>query len=119
MTSARVWNRVRMVAGAAAAAVLGVAPHALHHASPLAGAAIFAGAAGTAIFGALGLLAAVPMLMRIRRRSGSWRRPVAMLALFAALFVLSTTVVGPGIIGDPGGNEPGPSEPANHEEHQR
>ena len=117
-------GRIRLFAGAAAAAVLGVAPHVLHHAGPLAGAAIFAGAAGTALFGALGLLAAVPMLAKMHRRTGSWRAPVAALALFVALFTVSTTVVGPAISGNGGDDSPAREAPAApsrggaaHEEH--
>jgi hypothetical protein len=37
----------------------------------LAGAALLAGATGRLLFGALGFLLAVPMLVRLRRRSGS------------------------------------------------
>jgi hypothetical protein len=57
------------------AAVLGAAPHVLHHVGPLAGAALLAGATGKLLFGALGFLLAVPMLRRLRRRTGSWRVP--------------------------------------------
>lgn len=80
-------------------AVSGVAPHVLHHVGPLAGAALLAGATGTALFGALGLLLSVPFLLRIRRRFGSWRAPVIALMIFAAAFVLSSQVIGPAIRG--------------------
>ena len=116
-------HRVRLAAGAAGAAVFGVAPHVLHHAGPLAGAAIFAGAAGTVLFGALGLVAAIPMLVRLHRRTGSWRTPLAVLALFAALFTVSSTVVGPAITGDadddtPPAVEQRPGAPrSGHESH--
>ena len=66
-----------MAAASVGAALLGAAPHVLHHAGPLAGAALFAGVGGTLLFGALGLAAATPLLLRMRRRSGSWRRPAA------------------------------------------
>ena len=36
------------------AAIAGIAPHLLHHAGPLAGSALLAGAAGTALFGIAG-----------------------------------------------------------------
>ena len=39
------------------AAVLGAAPHVLHHAGPLAGAALLAGVSGKLLFGALALMA--------------------------------------------------------------
>jgi hypothetical protein len=116
-------RRIRLVAGAVAAAVLGVAPHVLHHVGPLAGAAIFAGAAGTALFGAIGLLAAVPMVLKMHRRTRSWRAPVAALALFAALFTVSTTLVGPAVSGESGDDAPAREAPApsrddvEHEEH--
>ena len=114
----RVWRRARLIAGAVGAAVLGVAPHVLHHVGPLAGAALLAGAAGTVLFGVLGLLAAVPMLLRMRRRTGSWRAPGAALALFTALFVVSTTIVGPAIAGDEGDATPVREAPAPaHGEH--
>jgi len=78
-------------------AVSGVAPHVLHHVGPLAGAAILAGAAGTALFGALGFLLSIPFLLRMRRRFDSWRAPAIALAVFAAAFTLSTVVIGPAI----------------------
>ena len=92
--------RLRLAASSVIAAVLGVAPHVLHHAGPLAGAALFAGLGGTVLFGALGFVAAAPMLLRMRRRNGSWRAPAAVLALFATVFAMSSFVVGPAIAGD-------------------
>jgi hypothetical protein len=112
-------SRLRVLAGSVAAAVLGAAPHILHHVGPLAGAAIFAGAAGTALFGAIGLVAAVPLLLRVHRRTGSWRRPAALLALFAALFAVSTAVVGPAVSGDEKADDALPAAPADHQEHHR
>lgn len=91
--------RLRVVAGSVAAAVLGAAPHVLHHAGPLAGAALFAGAGGTLLFGAAGLAASAPMLWKIHARTGSWWAPGAALALFATLFALSSFVVGPTLTG--------------------
>ena len=88
-----------MAAASVGAALLGAAAHVLHHAGPLAGAALFAGVGGTLLFGALGLAAATPLLLRMRRRSGSWRRPAAALALFTALFALSSFVVAPALTG--------------------
>ena len=80
-------------------AVGGVAPHVLHHVGPLVGTALVAGAGGTALFGFLGLAASVPMLLRLRRRFGSWRAPSIALVVFAAMFLLSSLVVGPLISG--------------------
>lgn len=51
--------------------VTGLLPHVLHHIGLLAGTALVAGSGGTALFGALGLLASVPMLVRLYRRFGS------------------------------------------------
>jgi hypothetical protein len=108
------------------AAVLGLAPHVLHHAGPLAGAALFAGAEGSLIFGALGFVLAVPFLLRMRRRFGSWRAPLAALALFATAFSISTFVVGPAITGNGDDSTSSPAEPqrpgqpaseADHEGH--
>jgi hypothetical protein len=45
-------GRVRTTARAVAVAVLGAAPHVLHHAGPLAGAALLAGATGRVLFAA-------------------------------------------------------------------
>ncbi len=61
---ARVWGAV--VAGLGV--VTGIAPHVLHHAGPLAGAALLAGFGGKAIFFALGLVLSLPMLRRLCRR---------------------------------------------------
>ena len=65
---------------AAVAAVLGLAPHVLHHAGLLAGSALIAGTGGALLFGAVGFLAAIPFLLRARRRCGNWRVPGALLA---------------------------------------
>ncbi|WP_205802056.1 hypothetical protein [Micromonospora thermarum] len=101
--------------------VLGLAPHLLHHVGALAGTALVAGAGGTALFGALGLAASVPMLWRLRRRFNSWWAPGIALAVFAAMFSLSAFVVGPLISGgaeeSPGGGvtpAPAPSEHSGH-----
>lgn len=91
--------RVAALVSSAVAAVLGIAPHVLHHAGPLAGAALLAGAGGALLFGVIGLVAAIPFLLRVRRRCGNWRVPGALLALFAAVFSISTFVIGPALSG--------------------
>ena len=101
-------GRLRAALATAGAAVLGAAPHVLHHAGPLAGAALLAGAGGTLLFGALGFLAAVPMLRRLRRRTGSWRVPGALLAVMAAMFTFSSLVIGPALTS----SDDEPSNPA-------
>ncbi|MCT2277801.1 hypothetical protein M3G91_09205 [Micromonospora chalcea] len=90
-------------------ALVGLAPHVLHHVGALAGTALVAGAGGTVLFGVVGLVASVPMLWRLRRRFNSWWAPSIALVVFAAMFSLSTFVVGPLISGGgdtaPGGGE--------------
>jgi hypothetical protein len=88
------------------AAVTGIAPHVLHHAGPLAGTALVAGAGGQALFGAIGFIATIPMLLRLHRRFGTWVAPGLALAVFAAVFSFSTFVIGPRIAGDAGRTDP-------------
>jgi hypothetical protein len=92
---ARLWN----LAVAAWGAVTGVAPHVLHHVGPLAGTALVAGAGGQLLFGAVGLAATTPMLLKLYRRFGTWLAPAIALAAFAAVFSSSTLVIGPRISG--------------------
>jgi hypothetical protein len=80
--------------------VFGLAPHLLHHAGWIAGAAVIAGAGGTLIFAAAGLIAMVPMLMRLRRRFGWWGAG-ATLAAYAVMFGVSAALVGPALSGGP------------------
>lgn len=117
-------RRLKLAASGAVAAFLGLLPHILHHAGPLAGAALFAGVGGSLLFGAIGLITAVPFLVRMKRHCGSWRRPLATLVLFAALFSVSTFAIGPALTGDdPEDAKPGstPAErqaaPGGHDEH--
>ena len=120
--------RQRTVAllSSAVSAVLGLLPHVLHHVGPLAGAALLAGTAGTLLFGAIGLVAAVPFLLRVHRRCGNWRVPAALLALFAVMFSISAFVIGPAITGsdDASSNQSSPSEsaptlPEGHDAHHQ
>ena len=110
------WLRQRWNAATGAlGVVLGLVPHVLHHVGSLAGTALVAGSGGTALFGALGLVLSVPMLLRLRRRFGSWTAPAMGLAIFAAMFALSTWVIGPAISG---AAEPGPTAPTvDHSSH--
>jgi hypothetical protein len=107
-------------------AIVGLLPHVLHHVGPLAGAALLSGAAGTALFGAIGLAASVPFLVRLHRRFGTWRAPAIALALFAAMFSLSSFVIGPAISARdgppptaPARDDPRPPapEPPGHDQH--
>ncbi|GGG62143.1 hypothetical protein GCM10011374_26590 [Kocuria dechangensis] len=101
-------------------AVLGLLPHVLHHVGVLAGMALIAGSGGTLVFGVLGLAASVPLLLRLRRRFGTWWAPAVGLLVFAALYSLSAFVIGPLISGSatvdvPGGEEsPAPSHNPDH-----
>jgi hypothetical protein len=122
-------DRVRATLAAVGAAVLGAAPHVLHHAGPLAGAALLAGVGGKLLFGALGFLLAIPMLRRLHRRHGSWAVPGGVLALMAVVFTLSSFVIGPALT-DSGGGSTTPAtksvpsapqgvSPSEHEAHHR
>ncbi|MCG7284751.1 hypothetical protein MHY85_02035 [Cellulomonas sp. ACRRI] len=92
-------------------AVLGIVPHLLHHIGPLVGTAVVAGSGGTALFAVLGLLASLPMLRRLHRRTGSLWAPAIALVLFIGAFAVSTFVVGP-LISDIG------SAPAGEDVHE-
>ena len=94
------------------AALTGVAPHVLHHVGPLAGTALVAGAGGQVLFGVIGLVATLPMLLRLYRRFGTWVAPAIALAVFAAVFSFSTFVIGPRISG-----AVEPAEPVSATEH--
>lgn len=65
----------RWSVGAVLGAALGLAPHLLHHVGLLAGTALLAGLGGTVLFGALGLVAMLPMLLRLQRRFDNWWAP--------------------------------------------
>jgi len=125
--SSRGPQRLRAAVAPVGAAVMGAAPHVLHHAGPLAGAAMLAGATGKLLFGAVGFVLAIPMLRRLRRRTGSWRVPGGALAVMAVVFAFSSFVIGPALTGDderaaPAKTVPGAPagvSPAEHESHHR
>ncbi|MET3141350.1 UNVERIFIED_ORG: hypothetical protein ABIB19_000204 [Arthrobacter sp. UYEF10] len=104
------WHTVVGVVGL----VMGLLPHVLHHIGLLAGTALVAGSGGTALFGALGLLASIPMLVRLYRRFGSWVAPALGLLVFAAMFSLSAFVIGPAISGTGGDVNPAPVPTVDH-----
>lgn len=97
-------------------AVVGVAPHVLHHVGPLVGTALVAGAGGTALFGVLGLAASVPMLIKLRRRFSSWWAPAIALMLFTTMFLFSSFVIGPQISGRSEPARPGVTD-VQHDQH--
>ena len=114
--SAPSWLRERWNAGTGAVGVLvGLAPHVLHHVGVLAGTALVAGSGGTALFGALGLILSIPILLRLHRRFGSWTAAAIGLMAFTAMFALSTWVIGPAISGS---GDTGPLLPSiDHSSH--
>ena len=65
-------------------------PHVLHHAGLIAGAALLSGVAGGVAFALLGLLAVVPIALRLHRRTGGWRAPAIAVAAFALMFAVMT-----------------------------
>lgn len=93
--------RARLRAGLLAiwAGVTGAALHVLQHVGLRAGTALVAGAGGQIVFAAAGFVATVPMLRRLRRRTGTWKVPELALVAFAAIFAFSTVVVGPALSG--------------------
>ncbi|MEU7773550.1 hypothetical protein AB0C44_19710 [Micromonospora taraxaci] len=101
----------RWSVGAVVGATMGLAPHLLHHLGLFAGAALLAGATGTVLFGVLGVAAMTPMVLRLRRRFGTWWAPGVALLLFAAMFATSSLVIGPALRGT-GSDTPRP-DPAH------
>lgn len=98
--------------------VMGIVPHVLHHVGLLAGTALVAGSGGTALFGVLGLLASIPLLLRLRRRFNTWRAPAIGVLVFAAMFSASTFVIGPAISGSGNANPaPVPVPSVSHQGH--
>jgi len=107
-----VWNVLTGLVGG----VVGLVPHVLHHIGLLAGTALVAGSGGTALFGVVGLVASVPMLLRLYRRFGTWRAPAVGLGVFALMFAVSTFVIGPAISDQ--SDRPAPTAPAvGHDGH--
>lgn len=98
--------------------IVGLAPHVLHHIGLLAGTALVAGSGGTILFGLIGVAASIPLLLRLKKRFGSWWAPIIGLAAFAIMFSLSAFVIGPAITN--GGSLPPidqPSPSPQHTEH--
>ncbi|TDC80873.1 hypothetical protein E1193_16445 [Micromonospora sp. KC606] len=110
----------RWSVGAVLGAAAGLAPHLLHHVSLFAGTALLAGLGGTALFAVLGLATMAPMLIRLRRRFGTWWAPGIAMLLFAAMFAGSTLVIGPALRGAVDDTpQPGPSHSTPAGEHTR
>ena len=107
--------RIGAAFSAAVGVVAGAAPHVLHHVGPIAGAALLAGTGGTFLFGGIGFVLTIPMLLRLRRRFGTWAAPGVALALFAVAFTVSTLWIGPAIRGGSGGSSG--EQPVDHSSH--
>ena len=98
------------------AAISGIAPHVLHHVGPLAGTALLAGSAGTVLFGLAGFALSIPMLLRLRRRFGTWMAPAVASVIISSVYLFSALVVGPVITGSQGGTA-APSEGPSASDH--
>lgn len=113
---ARIWG----AAVGVWAAIVGAAPHVLHHAGPLSGAAIVSGTTGRLVFAMAGFVLTIPLLRGIRRHTGSWRAPLVALVVFATIYVLSSVVIGPRLTGSSSESNTQSSAPrhsADHDEH--
>jgi hypothetical protein len=62
------------------------------------------------LFAGIGFVLTVPMLLKLRKRFGSWVAPGVALALFAIMFTISTLWIGPALRGD-GGSGDSPADP--------
>lgn len=110
--------RVRSIVGAAFGALLGLAPHVLHHIGLIAGATFVVGAGGNALFFLVGLIFSIPLLRTLYRKFSTWRAPAIAIAVFTALFSVSAFVVGPAITGGEAPNDgPQPPTPSHAEHH--
>ena len=99
-------------------AAVGLAPHVLHHVGFLVGTAFVAGSGGTALFGSLGAVAALPLLRRLYKRFRTWRAPAMGAVIFSGMFAFSSLVIGPLVSGSSGGDKPAPTSPASpHQSH--
>ena len=114
---ARAWSALLAAWGA----LIGVLPHVLHHVGPLAGAALLAGTGGRLLFAGIALAVSIPFLVRIYRRFRTWLAPAIALAVMAAMFSLSSFVIGPAITGGQDGAKPKPGtqQPAGHAGHHK
>ncbi|MHA6511424.1 hypothetical protein [Tessaracoccus sp. Z1128] len=85
------WAGTRATVGA----LMGLAPHVMHHIGFLAGAALLTGVLGNTVLYVVGLALSIPLLRRLRRRFGTWKAPAMGMAVFTGLFALSAFVIGP------------------------
>lgn len=115
----RALRTLATAASGAVAVISGIAPHVLHHVGPLAGTALLAGAGGTVLFGVAGFALSIPMLLRLRRRFGTWAAPAVASAIFTGVYLFSALVVGPALTAAPAAVEAPAStpSPSGHAEH--
>ena len=118
-TGVRAARTAATVVSGTVAAISGIAPHVLHHVGPLAGTALLAGAGGTVLFGIAGFALSIPMLLRLRRRFGTWVAPTVASAIFTGVYLFSALVVGPALTAEPAAAEEPASTPlpSGHAEH--
>lgn len=103
-----IWAGLRAAVGA----LMGLAPHVMHHIGLIAGAALLTGALGNSVLYAVGLLLSIPLLNRLRRRFNTWRAPILGVAAFTVLFWVSVFVIGPLINPSGAQGAPRPDIPA-------
>jgi predicted PurR-regulated permease PerM len=65
------------------------------------------------VFATVGFVAAIPFLRRLHRRFQTWRAPAIALAVFAAMFSLSSFVIGPAIAGGDESSPPAVEQPGD------
>lgn len=97
---ARWSSRLAATVSSVIGGISGLVPHVLHHIGPIAGTAILTGTEGSVLFGAIGFVLTVPLLLRLKKRFGTWLAPGIALALFIVMFAISTLWIGPAIRGD-------------------
>ena len=85
------WAGTRATLGA----LMGLAPHVMHHIGFLAGAALLTGFLGNTLLYVVGLALSIPLLRRLHRRFSTWKAPAIGIAVFTGLFALSAFVIGP------------------------
>ena len=114
----KVTGRLANAISGATGAVAGLTPHVLHHIVPIAGTALVTGTAGSFLFGTLGFLLTVPLLLRLKQRFGTWLAPGIALVFFLITFTLSTFWIGPIIRGEDRTEGPAPASDVHHPEGQ-
>lgn len=115
----RAARTVATAVSGAVAVISGIAPHVLHHVGPLAGTALLSGAGGTVLFGLVGFALSIPMLLRLRRRFGTWAAPAVATVIFTGVYLFSALVVGPALTANtPAVEAPASTpEPSGHAGH--